>query len=199
MDESAVKTEPTKINKPRKARREINISLDKLFGRATTITFVSEIMAMVVLIGGLVAYALNFFGLVSWFIAAPDIAVFALLIGGGIAFLIFLLFIGFFIKFHDDVQGFVIGKGIGQVDSASGTAKTILIFFGASVTLLTIAGIYGYYLIWKLYLTPLWVDSLSLQVTFIALGWLIASFLAQLATALVGRYAGRLISQLTKK
>ena len=198
MAETAKKTEQIKEEKPRKVKREINISLDRLFGRATTITFVSEIMALIVLIGGLVAYALNYLGLVAWFIAAPDLAVFALLIGGGIAFLIFLLFIGVFIRFHDDVQGFVIGKGIGQVDSASSTAKTILIFFGASAMLLTVGGIYGYYLIWKIYLTPLWIDSLSLQVTFIALGWLIASFLAQLATALVGRYAGRLISQLTK-
>ena len=68
MAETTKKTEQIKEEKPRKEKREINISLDRLFGTATTITFVSEIMAMIVLIGGLVAYGLNFFGIVSWFI-----------------------------------------------------------------------------------------------------------------------------------
>ena len=78
--------------------------------------------------------------------------------------------------------------------------------FGIAILFVLVAGIYGYYLLWKYILNPwgnAWLTSLGvtgiffyefgLFIVWIAIGILIITFIMQILTAAINRYARGLV------
>jgi len=183
--------------------------MDRVFGAIASGTFALQLISLLVLLAAGVVFLLITSGI--WGAAATniDLLIFFLLLGGGISFLIFIWLLGFFLRFHQRVRRFIIGGGVGRVESGTPTATTILILFGGAILFIFCAGIYGYYLIWKNLLRP-WGDAflasygmsgnlfyeLGLTAVYVALGIIIICLIAQLLSAAINRYAGRLITSL---
>ncbi|MFW9921537.1 MAG: hypothetical protein ACFFED_18195, partial [Candidatus Thorarchaeota archaeon] len=90
------------------------LDIGGLFRGTATITFVTEIVSAIMMLGSGVAYILSR----GTFIQDLDLdlAIFLLLIGAMITLLVFIGAIGFFVRFNRRIQGVVIGRGIGEVD-----------------------------------------------------------------------------------
>ncbi|MGQ4915118.1 MAG: hypothetical protein ACP6IU_10295 [Candidatus Asgardarchaeia archaeon] len=170
------------------------VDIEIIFRRGVTATIILEIIAGILMIGGFAAWVLNIIGITEWL--TFDIQIFLLLLGAGVAFMIFLLFIGIFVRFHDRIQNFVVGRGMIKINMESREARLILLMYGGSITFLFIASVYGYYLIWKFLLASIIGTSISLTVFFFALGMFLVSFFAQLAVMGVSRYANQVLKAL---
>lgn len=180
---------------------ERGINLDRLFAGATTATFIVELLAILVLIGSIVGYILVLTGIWDLIKTSPDVITFLLLIGGAIAFAIFMVFIGVFIRFHSRVKGVVVGKGIGRIATTSREGKTILTLFAFSVVFFFLAGCYAIYLLWKYYLLSLVLlfNSIYPSIILVAIAVIVVCLMVQgLATA-VSRYAARVVTRLGSK
>jgi hypothetical protein len=105
------------------------------------------------------------------------------------------------------VRKFIVGKGIGDIDADDSETKTILALFAISVLFVLVAGIYGYYLFWKYILDPwgvAWLTSMGLSGVFfyeiglltvwMAFGTIIITFIMQILTLAINRYAGKLVA-----
>lgn len=177
---------------------EGRISLDRLFAGAATATFVIELLGTLVLIGAVAGYLLVISHVWDIIQTYTDIVVFLLLVGGAIAFAVFIAFFGFFSRFHGRVKGFVVGKGIGRIATGSGEGRTILTLFAFSVVFFFAAGCYSVYLLWKWILIPVFsTSSIYLRVIFVALAIILVCLMVQAAAAGVGRYAARVTKRLT--
>jgi len=174
------------------------ISLDRLFAGAATATFVIELLGVLVLIGAVVGYVLVISGVWDIIKTNTDIVIFLLLVGGAIAFAVFIAFFGFFSRFHGRVKGFVVGKGIGRIATGSTEGRTILSLFAFSVVFFFAAGCYGVYLLWKYILIPVfYASSIYLRVIFVVLAVILVCLMVQAAAAGVGRYAARVTKRLS--
>lgn len=173
------------------------VDVETLFKWGVTITFVFENIAGILMIGGFVGWLLETTGLTQWI--PSDIKIFLLLLGAGIAFLIFLLFIGLFVRFHDRIQNFVIGHGLIKINMESKEARLIFFMYGGSIVFLFIASVYGYYLIWKFLIAPIVQTSISINLLFMAVGLLVVSFFAQLAVMGVAKYANHVLKALLEE
>jgi hypothetical protein len=176
------------------------ISLDRLFAGAATATFVMELLATLVLIGAIVGYLLVISGVWNVIKYNTDIVIFLLLVGGAIAFAIFIAFFGFFSRFHGRVKYFVVGKGIGHIATASREGRMILTLFAFSVVFFFAAGCYGVYLLWKYILVPLfYAVSIYPLIIFAVLALILVCLMVQAAASVVGRYAARVTNRLTAR
>jgi hypothetical protein len=175
------------------------VNLDSLFSKATTGTFTVQLLAILVLIGAFVGYVLVLTGIWDLIKYNQDIVVFLILIGCAIAFAVFMLFYGFFVRFHGRVERFVLCKGIGEVTAGSRDGQLILSLFAFSSVFFTLAGIYAIYLLWK-YLLP-WLysitNSIYPNIIVLCLAVLVVTVLIQLASRMVGSYARNVIERIT--
>jgi hypothetical protein len=160
-----------------------------VFSFAVTATFALELLSILIVIGALVAFAVSNSGLLQ--VITLDVQVLLLLIASGIAFLILIIFAGFFIRGNDKIQEKILTPRIAHLTRATSEAKALLALFGLSLIFLCSAGIYGYYLLWAYALGPAIGGFLSLTAIAFATGIFLVSLLAQIVIALVGRFALR--------
>jgi hypothetical protein len=175
--------------------------MDRLFAGATTGTFIIQLLTLLVLIGACVGYLLVLTGIWNLMSGNPDIVIFLILIGGAIAFAIFIAFFGFFIRFHRRVKGFVLGEGIGKVTTGSRDGQVILSLFAFSVVFFALAGIYAIYLLWKYFLPYLYsiTSSIYPNVIVLCLAVLVVTLMIQLASRMVSGYAHGIVERITEE
>ena len=136
-----------------------SLDIGGLFRGTATITFVTEIITAIMMLGSIIAYVLS---RGTWITELDiDIAVLLLMVGSMITLLIFLGAIGFFVRFNKRIQGLVIGKGIGEVDLKGPRVKSVLIIYGLAIGLILIIGMYIYWIVWRYWLAPIATTSLS--------------------------------------
>lgn len=173
------------------APREDYINLGSLFRSSATITFVIQIVAVIMMIGSMSAYAVGdlFFALNN------DLKILVLLVTSIIALLVFLAAMSVFIRFSRRIGDAVTGPGIEEVKMNTPRVKTVVFAFGLLVALMGVTGMYSWYLIDLYYLAPwaLAMNSISIRIFGIALGAFFIALLVQIIIAGVGRTATRVI------
>jgi hypothetical protein len=167
------------------------INLGSLFRSSATVTFVIQIVAVVVMIGSLAAYTVGdlFFAL------GEELQILVLLISSIIALLIFLAAMSVFIRFSRRIGDAVVGPGIEDVRMDTPRVKTVVGAYALLVALMGITGIYTWFLIDGRYLAP-WAASLgsvSMRIFGIALGAFFIALLVQIIIAGVGRSATKVL------
>ncbi|KXH76068.1 MAG: hypothetical protein AM326_07865 [Candidatus Thorarchaeota archaeon SMTZ-45] len=173
------------------APREDYINLGSLFRSSATITFVIQIVAVIMMIGSLSAYAVGDL----FFAMNNELKILVLLLTSIVALLVFLAAMSVFIRFSRRIGDAVVGPGIEEVKMNTPRVKTVVVAFGLLVALMGITGVYAWYLIDLYFLTP-WavtLDSISIRIFGIALGAFFIALLIQIIVAGVGRTATRLI------
>jgi hypothetical protein len=167
------------------------INLGSLFRSSATITFVIQIVAVIVMIASLSAYAVgNLF-----FVLNDELKILVLLVTSIIALLIFLAAMSVFIRFSRRIGDAVVGPGIEEVKMGTPRVKLVVAAFGLLVALMGITGIYVWYLIDLYYLVP-WaasLSSISIRIFGIGLGAFFIALLIQIIIAGVGRSATKVI------
>lgn len=183
------------------SEQKSRINMDRLFAGATTGTFIIQLLTLLVLIAAFVGYLLVITGIWDLISGNTDIVIFLMLIGGAIAFAIFIAFFGFFIRFHSRVKGFVLGEGIGKVTTGSRDGQVILTLFSFSVVFFSLAGLYAIYLIWKYFLPYLYsiTSSIYPNVIVLCLTVLFVTLLIQLASRMVSGYAQDIVARITEE
>jgi len=171
--------------------REDFINLGSLFRSSATITFVIQIVAVILMIGSMSAYAVGD----QFFQLGNELKVLVLLIVCVIALVVFLGAISVFVRFSRRIGDAVVGPGIEEVKMDTPRVKTVVVAFGLLVALMGVTGIYIWYLIDLYFLAPwaLSLDSISIRIFGIALGAFFIALLVQIIIAAVGRSATRVI------
>ena len=177
--ESKIKTEAEELD------------IGSLFRGTATITFVAEILSIIMLLGSGAAFVISRSGLIG--VIELDVAIFLLLVGAMITLFFFLGAIGFFIRFNKRIGRAVIGEGIGSVDLSSPRVKTVVTIYGLAVGLILIMGMYGYWLVYKYFFASLAETSLSFFGISLSLGIFILALLIQIVIAALGRTATTII------
>ncbi|MFW9908493.1 MAG: hypothetical protein ACFFEF_07950 [Candidatus Thorarchaeota archaeon] len=172
------------------------IDIGGLFRGSATITFVAEIIAAMMILASTVAYVLSRGTFLEEL--TIDVAVFLLMIGSIITLFIFLGAIGFFVRFNRRVQAAVIGKGVGSVDLSGARVKTVVAIYGLAIGIILIMGMYGFWLVWRYYLSPLAATSLSFFMLSVSLGVFVLAFLIQLVLVALGRTATSVVEAVLK-
>jgi hypothetical protein len=165
--------------------------IGSLFRSSATITFVIQIVSVIIMIGSVVAYLVG--GLLPTL--NQDMIILLLLVGSIFALIIFLAAMSVFIRFSRRIGDAVVGPGIQQVRMDTPKIKTVVITYGILVALMAVTGVYIWYLLDKNYLA-LWAESLnsiSMRIFGIALGAFIIALLVQIIIAGVGRSATKVI------
>ncbi len=182
--------------------REVSDSPDTLdigglFRGTATITFIAEIISIIMILGSSAAYFLSR----DTFIADLDLdlAILLLMVGSMVTLFIFLGAIGFFVRFNKRVQGAVIGKGIGLVDLKGPRVKTVLILYGLAVGLILIIGMYMFWIVWRNFLSTIAATSLSFLMLSVSLGMFTLAFLIQMVIIALGRTATGVIDTVLKQ
>ena len=171
------------------APREDYINLGSLFRSSATITFVVQIVAVIVMIGSISAYYIadEFLGLNT------ELRILALLLTSILALLVFLAAMSVFIRFSRRIGDAVVGPGIEEVRMDTPRVKLVVAAFALLVVLMAITGIYIWYLVDIYVLAPLAGTSLLLRLFGYALGAFFIALLIQMIIAGVGRSATRVI------
>ncbi|TFG33515.1 hypothetical protein EU527_08165 [Candidatus Thorarchaeota archaeon] len=167
------------------------INLGSLFRSSATITFVIQIVAVIIMLGSLAAYYIG-----DVFLAlSADIQILVLLLASIVTLVIFLAAISVFVRFSRIIGNAVVGPGIEEVRMDTPRVKTVVTLYGILVALMGITGFYAWYLIDSNFLAP-WaisLDSESLRIFGIALGAFVIALLIQIIIAGVGRSATKII------
>ncbi|MFX1560350.1 MAG: hypothetical protein ACFFBL_07165, partial [Promethearchaeota archaeon] len=116
------------------APSEDYINLGSLFRSSATITFVIQIIAVIMMIGSLSAYAVGDL----FFVLNNELKILVLLIFSIIALLIFLAAMSVFIRFSRRIGDAVVGPGIEEVKMNTPRVKTVVAAFGLLVALMGI-------------------------------------------------------------
>lgn len=163
--------------------------IGSLFRTSATVSFVVQIVAVIVMIGSLAIYYIGgiFPGL------DPDIQVLLFLVASAVTLIIVLAAFSVFIRFSRRIGNAVIGPGIEQVRLDSPRVKLVVYTFGILVALMGMIGVYIWYIVYNRILTPLIADSLSLTLFSWALGAFFIALLIQGIIAGVGRSATKII------
>jgi hypothetical protein len=173
------------------ADREDYINLGSLFRSSATISFVIQIVAVIMMIGSLSAYAVG-----DLVLELDDrLKVLVLLLTCILALLIFLAAMSVFIRFSRRIGDAVVGPGVEEVKMDTPRVKLVVVIFGLLVALMGVTGVYVWYLLDLYYLAP-WaasLNSISLRVFGIGLGMFFIALLVQLIIAAVGRSATKVI------
>ena len=171
------------------APREDYINLGSIFRSSATITFVVQIVAVIVMIGSLSAYYIadEFLGLNT------ELRILVLLVTCILALLVFLAAMSVFIRFSRRIGDAVVGPGIEEVRMDTPRVKMVVGAFALLVVLMLITGIYVWYLI-DIYVLATYVGtSLLLRLFGYALGAFFIALLVQMIVAGVGRSATKVI------
>ncbi len=163
--------------------------IGSLFRTSATVSFVIQIVAVIVMIGSLAIYFIGGFfpGL------DPQIQVLLVLVASAVTLIIVLAAFSVFIRFSRRIGNAVIGPGIEQVRLDSPRVKLVVYTYGVLVALMGVIGVYIWYIVYNRILTPLIADSLSLTLFSWALGAFFIALLIQGIIAGVGRSATRII------
>ena len=165
--------------------------IGSLFRSSATITFVIQIVSVIIMIGSLAAYLVG--GLLPTL--DQDLQILLMLVGSVLALIIFLAAMSVFIRFSRRIGDAVVGPGLQQVRMDTPRIKTVVITYGILVALMAVTGVYIWYLIDKNYLAP-WAEglnSISMRIFGITLGAFFISLLIQIIIAGVGRSATKVI------
>jgi hypothetical protein len=167
------------------------MNLGSLFRSSATITFVVQIVAIIIMMASIAAFAVGdvFFAL------AENLKILVLLVTGIIGIVVFLMAISVFVRFSRRIGDAVTGAGIEEVRMDTPRVKLVVGLYGLLVALMGITGLYVWYLVDSIYLAP-WADSLgsfSMRLFGIALGAFFIALLIQLIIAGVGRSATKVI------
>ncbi|MHA1480465.1 MAG: hypothetical protein ACTSQZ_03470 [Candidatus Thorarchaeota archaeon] len=165
--------------------------IGNLFRTSATVTFVVQIISVIIMIGSLAAYAIGGF--------LPtlddDLTILLLLVGSVITLLVFLAAFGIFTRFSRKISNAVIGPGIEKVRMDTPKVKMVVYVYAILIAMMGATGIYIWYLIQKNYLGP-WAEannSISMAIFGLALGAFFIAILIQMIIALVGRSATKVI------
>ncbi|MGY5879383.1 MAG: hypothetical protein RTV31_03985 [Candidatus Thorarchaeota archaeon] len=172
-------------------RSDDTINLGSLFRSSATIMFVVQIVAVIAMIGAIAAYYIGD----VYFALAGDMQILALLLASIVVLVVFLVAISTFVRFSRRIGDAVVGPGIEEVRMSTPRVKGVVILYALLVLLMTITGIYTWYLVDSNILTP-WAtanNSLSLRVFGLAMGAFIIGLLIQVIIAAVGRSATKVI------
>jgi len=161
----------------------------RVFGFAVTVTFGLELVSTLMIVGSIVSFLVSESGVLQ--ILSLEIQLLLLLVASGIAFLVIIVFAGFFIRENESLQEKILTPKIFSLSRVTYEAKALLFLFGMALVLFCTAGVYGYYLLWTNVVATYLGGRLSLTVIYIAIGILFVSFLAQIIIALVGRFASK--------
>lgn len=165
--------------------------IGNLFRTSATVTFVAQIISVIIMVGSLAAYA------IGGFLPAldEDLTILLLLVGSVITLFVFLAAFGIFTRFSRVISNAVIGPGIEKVRMDTPKVKMVVYVYAILIAMMGATGIYIWYLIQKNYLGPWAVanDSISLMIFGLALGAFFIAILIQLIVALVGRSATKVI------
>jgi len=167
------------------------INLGSLFRSSATVTFVIQIISVIVMIATLATYTLGDI----FFVIGEQFQILVLLVAGIISLLIFLAAMSVFVRFSRRIGDAVVGPGIEEVRMSTPRVKTVVAAYALLVALMGITGIYVWFLIDSMYLAP-WaasLGSLSMRLFGIALGAFFIALLIQLIIAGVGRSATKVI------
>lgn len=163
--------------------------IGSLFRTSATVSFVVQIVAVIVMIGSLAIYYIG--GIIPDL--DPDIQVLLFLVASAVTLIIVLAAFSVFIRFSRRIGNAVIGPGIEQVRLDSPRVRLVVYTFGILVALMGMIGIYIWYIVYNRILTPLITGSLSLTLFSWALGAFFIALLIQGIIAGVGRSATRII------
>jgi hypothetical protein len=162
-----------------------------MFRNSATITFVVEILSVLVMVGSVSAWYIG--GFLD--IIAPEIQILLLMIGCIITLVVFLAAFSFFLRFSRRLSNAVVGPGLEQVRMNAPRVKGVIFIYALLVMTMFITGVYTWYLTDLWFLQP-WAEShtsISLRIFGYALGAFFISFLVQVIVALIGRTSTRLI------
>ncbi len=172
-------------------RPEDYINLGSLFRSSATVTFVIQIVAVIIMLGALAAWYIG-----DVFLAlSGDIQILVLLLASIVALMLFLAAISVFVRFSRRIGDAVVGPGIEEVRMDTPRVKAVVALYGLLVAVMGITGLYAWYLVDTNFLVA-WAatyDSISLRIFGIALGAFIIALLIQLIIAGVGRSATKII------
>jgi len=172
-------------------RSEEYINLGSLFRSSATITFVVQIVAVIIMIGALSAFVIGDI----FFTLPEDMKILALLLASIVALIIFLAAISAFVRFSRRIGDAVVGPGIEEVRMDTPRVKAVVILYALLVTIMGVTGFYAWFLVDQNYLVA-WAasyNSISLRVFGLALGAFFVALLIQLIIAGVGRSATKVI------
>lgn len=170
-------------------KSEDYINLGSLFRSSATITFVVQIVAVIIMLGSFAAYYIGDVFLTL----SGDIQILVLLLASIIALVIFLGAISVFVRFSRKIGDAVVGPGIEEVRMDTPRVKAVVSLYGLLVALMGITGLYAWYLVDSNFLAAWSYNSISLRIFGIALGAFVIALLIQIIIAGVGRSATKII------
>jgi hypothetical protein len=184
-------------------------NMKSVFTAIASGTFAIQLISLLIVLGEGVMYLLMITGLYDLLLPNTDLLILALLLGGGVTFLVFIAFLGFFLRSHKSVRNFIIGKESERIETSTPATKTILLLFGGAVLFTLLFGVYAYYLFWKYWLNPMGQSFLltygltgdllfewGLVTAYFALGAIITCLILQILSAAINRYTSRLVKSI---
>ncbi|MBS3794831.1 MAG: hypothetical protein KGY80_08040 [Candidatus Thorarchaeota archaeon] len=180
---------PDNKSKPQEAKNQVDIQ--SVFRTSATVTFIVQIVSIIIMIGSLAAYLIGYQVFDLYF----DIQVLLLLMGSMVTLTVFLGAIGLFIRCSRRVSDAVVGHSITKVSLNTPKVKPVLVLYGLLIALMGITGGYAWYILDQRILEN-WASSLnsiSLRIFGLALGAFFVALLIQIIVALVGRSATKVI------
>ncbi|NWF96896.1 MAG: hypothetical protein HXY34_12210 [Candidatus Thorarchaeota archaeon] len=172
-----------------------SFDIGNLFRSSATITFVLQIISVIVMIGALVAYGIG--GLIPSL--DIDLQILLLLVGSVVTLLVFLAALSVFVRFSRRIGDAVVGHGVREVPMDTPRVKTVVYTYALLVTLMAMTGVYVWYLVDKNYLIPFAGTSISLRIFGVAMGVFFIALLVQIIIAGVGRSATKIVLEVLDK
>lgn len=183
------------------------VNWDRVFGAIASATFGTQLVSLLVLLTETLVFLLIISGVWGIAINNTDILIFLLLLGGGMAFLVFIWLLGAFLRLNGRIRRAIIGRGVGTVEADSPATKTILALFAGAALFVLCAGVYGYYLLWKYFLNS-WGQAFltsfglfgqplyewGMLIVYFAFGAIIVCFVLQVLSVMVNRVADHLVA-----
>jgi fumarate reductase subunit D len=167
------------------------IDLGSIFRSSATLTFIVEIVSVVIMLGALAMhFIMGIFPELG-----GDIQVLLILGSIAVVLLVFLAALSVFVRFSRRISDAVIGPGIQQVRMDTPRVKSVVYAYALLVTIMGVIALWVFYLIYKNILFPFAesLQSIPLHVFSLALGAFFISLLIQIIVAGVGRTATKVI------
>jgi hypothetical protein len=165
--------------------------MGSLFRRSAIVTFVIEILSVIVMLGSLALFYVERL-LPS---LSPELSFLLLLVGSILTLVVILIALSVFVRYSRRITDAVIGPGIQKVRMNAPRVRFVVYIYALLVILMTITGVYVWYLIDLEVLQP-WVEptgSIYLRVFGLALGAFFIALLIQIIVAVIGRTATKVI------
>jgi hypothetical protein len=165
------------------------IDLGSMFRNSATITFVIEIVSVIIMFGALIGHLL--IGFLPDF--GADIQVLVILVVIIIILFVFLAALGIFVRFSRRIGDAVVGPGIQEVRMDTPRVKAVVYIYALLVIVMGILSLWIFWLVYSYVLAPAAGTSIALHIFNLALGAFFVAVLIQLIIAIVGRTATKVI------